>query len=87
MGDIDDRTGEWWDNFRAHLRYQGEVARTKKKLIKARGSSCQHCGKKPERLHIHHIQHTANGGSNDPSNLILLCVSCHQLEHGHGVGR
>jgi len=32
-------------------------------------------------LEIHHIVHRAHGGTNDPSNLIVLCSSCHAAHH------
>jgi 5-methylcytosine-specific restriction endonuclease McrA len=33
------------------------------------------------RLHVHHIVFRSHGGSNDPSNLITLCLACHVLVH------
>ncbi len=71
---------------RAYLRAEGEFRRTKKALVAERGAVCQHCGTPASRLHAHHIVHRAKGGTNDPGNLVLLCVNCHQLEHRHGVG-
>jgi hypothetical protein len=41
---------------------------------------CVHCGSK-KNLHFHHIVHFSKGGQNTPSNLILLCASCHAEEH------
>jgi hypothetical protein len=40
---------------------------------------CRHCGQviPPGQGHLHHIAPKALGGSNDPSNLILLCERCH----------
>jgi HNH endonuclease len=32
-------------------------------------------------LEIHHIVHRCDGGGHDPSNLILLCGSCHRAHH------
>jgi hypothetical protein len=32
-------------------------------------------------LNVHHWQERHNGGSNDPSNLITVCVSCHKIIH------
>ncbi len=31
--------------------------------------------------HVHHIDPRASGGSNDPSNLVVLCSPCHSLVH------
>lgn len=77
-----EREREW----RAVMRFQNEARRVKKTLLAQRGQICQHCGRHGKRLHLHHITHIAHGGTNDPSNLILLCRDCHELEHGHGVG-
>ncbi|WP_084064545.1 HNH endonuclease signature motif containing protein [Paenibacillus stellifer] len=41
---------------------------------------CCRCGNK-KNLHIHHKIHVEDGGTNDPSNLELLCDLCHALEH------
>lgn len=38
--------------------------------------SCQRCGRK-RRLTIHHIMPRAEGGANEPVNLITLCIKCH----------
>ncbi len=35
-------------------------------------------------LDIHHIVPRAKGGSNDPTNLVTLCSSCHRLWHEKG---
>jgi hypothetical protein len=32
-------------------------------------------------LEIHHIIHREHGGTHDPSNLVLICSSCHQAHH------
>jgi HNH endonuclease len=32
-------------------------------------------------LEIHHIEFVSAGGSNDPSNLLVLCPNCHSLHH------
>ena len=32
-------------------------------------------------LEIHHIVHRADGGSNDPSNLTVLCGTHHRAHH------
>lgn len=83
---LDCETGNDLSDWREHLRYQGAMRRAKRELIKLRGAKCQHCGRPSERFHLHHIIHQAHGGTNEHSNLVLLCVDCHQLEHNHGVG-
>ena len=52
--------------------------------------TCQHCGKvdrSGKSLHADHIIEGQDGGSNDLSNLQILCVACHlvktQRERAH----
>lgn len=47
------------------------------------GYLCRYCkGKhKDSKLDVHHIVYRTNGGSNDPSNLITLCHTCHKKLH------
>lgn len=40
--------------------------------------SCEGCGTS-ERLHVHH--HDRNPANNDPTNLAVLCASCHLTLH------
>lgn len=42
---------------------------------------CVACGIR-ERLHQHHLVPKSRGGSNDETNLITLCVNCHEKIHG-----
>jgi len=47
--------------------------------------TCQYCKnkRKDKHLHVHHIQSRLNHGTNQPTNLITLCGSCHHdLHHG-----
>ena len=37
----------------------------------------------PRHLELHHVEHHARGGKNDPSNLITLCTVCHDETHRH----
>ncbi len=32
-------------------------------------------------LDIHHLDYVADGGSNEPDNLLALCPNCHSLHH------
>ena len=45
--------------------------------------TCQYChGKsKDKRLEVHHLVHRADGGSDNPDNLITLCKTCHDKYH------
>ena len=54
----------------------------RKKLIAERGSCCQLCDYKVEKvLNIHHIIEKAKGGLNLRSNLIVVCPNCHAEIH------
>lgn len=41
---------------------------------------CRKCGRR-EYLDVHHIAARADGGSDDPENLITLCRVCHMEWH------
>lgn len=43
--------------------------------------TCQCCGKKHERLEVHHIIFRSLGGTDDEKNLITLCEKCHKAVH------
>lgn len=45
--------------------------------------TCQYCKNKHKdsKLEVHHIIYRSNGGSNEESNLITLCHTCHQNVH------
>lgn len=43
--------------------------------------NCQLCGRYETTLHTHHIIARADGGSDDDSNLIVICSDCHFKEH------
>jgi len=53
-----------------------------KKSLKAwkKSSCCENCGTKIN-LTFHHIIPKSKGGSNDKSNLMILCRRCHNYEH------
>lgn len=50
--------------------------------------TCRRCGKYGPNgggeLHVHHIKPRGRGGSDDPSNLITLCLDCHSKQPHHG---
>jgi len=47
-------------------------------------SFCVACGDTDsEHLQHHHLVPRANGGTDDETNLITLCVGCHGKAHGH----
>jgi hypothetical protein len=48
--------------------------------------TCQKCGKKEtsDKLEAHHIKPVVSGGLDDPTNLITLCINCHDREDWYG---
>ena len=50
-----------------------------KEYIKVYGEPLCPCGKRAN--HIHHIVFRSRGGTDDLSNLIGLCESCHDRAH------
>ncbi|MEW6448919.1 MAG: HNH endonuclease [Bacillota bacterium] len=59
---------------------QREREKLRKQIFERDQGKCQKCGSKGH--HIHHIAPQSLGGTDDPSNLVLLCVQCHSGEHG-----
>jgi hypothetical protein len=53
------------------------------------GYSCRKCGwnhgiwnpADPRHIELHHVEHHAHGGSNEPKNLISICTVCHDQIH------
>ena len=58
-------------------------ANTRKMILNRDNYTCQCCkGKrKDSKLEVHHIVFRSNNGSDDESNLITLCKTCHSLLH------
>jgi hypothetical protein len=56
---------------------------TKAMVLNRDGYVCQYCkGKrKDSKLEVHHIIYRNNGGSDEASNLIALCHTCHKALH------
>ena len=62
-------------------------ANTKAYVLNRDGYICQSCkGKKKDRkLEVHHIIFRSNNGSDDESNLITLCKTCHDDVHKNNI--
>ncbi|MFC1595593.1 HNH endonuclease [Gemmatimonadota bacterium] len=56
-----------------------------RQLLIAQGRSlsiCQECGlEEPDIMNVHHIIPISEGGTNNASNLIVLCPNCHTRAH------
>jgi hypothetical protein len=74
IGSLDARAPE-----RAHHDIPPAVAR----LVSRRdGDRCRVPGCRSARgLDIHHIVRRSDGGTHEPSNLVLVCSSCHRAHH------
>lgn len=56
-------------------------ARTKSKILKRLGLSCFKCGWNEASCDVHHIVPRSKGGTNDHTNLTILCPNCHRVAH------
>jgi hypothetical protein len=75
------RTGITYDNSNKY----NKVFRSrevKNHLSEMRGGVCEKCGNENYNiLQVHHIIEKSKGGTNEFSNLLLLCPNCHMTEH------
>lgn len=79
------------DDYRRYLASSHWKA-TRAAKAKAAGYRCQRCGEYGRRtresvvgLHVHHLSYERLGHE-EMDDLELLCVACHELEHGLGDG-
>jgi 5-methylcytosine-specific restriction endonuclease McrA len=59
--------------------YQRSSWRQTSLMVTQRDGSCVRCGSR-YYLSAHHVIARNEGGSDDPSNLVSLCVRCHARE-------
>jgi 5-methylcytosine-specific restriction protein A len=50
-------------------------------VLKRAHGRCESCKRRTKRLAVHHVVPYAEGGSNEPSNLMALCSMCHDKAH------
>jgi 5-methylcytosine-specific restriction endonuclease McrA len=55
---------------------------TRQYIYRLYNGYCAHCGKRVAIGGIHHKVFRSQGGTNDPSNLELVCDECHAEKHG-----
>ena len=46
---------------------------------------CQRCGARPSQI-AHHVTPVAEGGSDEPDNLLAVCEPCHEALHEKAEG-
>lgn len=69
------RTGAREDNYK-------NKEDQKRSLIEERGPACEICGYDNVKiLQVHHIKEKKNGGTDELTNLQLLCPNCHFTIH------
>lgn len=56
-------------------------SRTLQKILKRMNAKCSNCGWDKTTCDIHHIVPRKKGGTNEHSNLTILCPNCHRLAH------
>lgn len=77
---VDDATDLWHRGRRAAVQVRRERLRA---VVFAREHyACQGCGITGVPLELHHRIAEADGGHNQPDNLLALCRTCHDLAHG-----
>ena len=60
---------------------EGAWTELARKIRHADSHKCQICDARGEELHVHHIIHLANFGTNEPINLVTLCYQHHRDQH------
>lgn len=64
------------------MRPRGNTPEVIKRVRRRDGNQCTRCGARTN-LRVHHRIRVADGGTDDLTNLTLLCHDCHEREH-HG---
>jgi 5-methylcytosine-specific restriction endonuclease McrA len=74
---IDSAYDLWWID---RQQYRRKIPRHVRELVLERdGHACRHCGGS-EQLTMDHVVPWSLGGSDDPSNLQTLCMSCNRAK-------
>lgn len=60
---------------------QERLFKSRYKFYKENTDRCERCGWNLSSCDIHHIIPKSDGGTNNRSNLIVLCPNCHRLAH------
>ena len=64
--------------------YNDEFLAIRTDVLKRDNYTCVNCGQTGTELHVHHIVARAEGGTNDLTNLVTLCASCHSVQDAKG---
>lgn len=53
-------------------------------VIRLDGGRCRFCGVRGDGdLHVHHVYYRSQGGPHEQSNLLSLCLGCHDTVHSN----
>lgn len=68
--------------------YRPLSKRTRFQIFDRDGFTCQYCGCRPPDviLEVDHVDPRANGGSNDPTNLVTSCADCNRGKSDRKLG-
>lgn len=51
-------------------------------VVASDGARCRACGTR-QNLHVHHVRYRSEGGKHEKSNLVTLCLHCHDMVHSN----
>jgi len=76
--------------YRSKSNYPSNWANLSNRTKKRDNWTCQKCGDQGgphgnARLEAHHMKPKSRGGKDELNNLITVCNSCHEDEHGHAI--
>jgi 5-methylcytosine-specific restriction endonuclease McrA len=74
---------EKYVDFIAEQRYYSEV---RQRILERDDWTCQNCGQRMDKLHVHHIAKRDEGRVDADDNLVSLCHYCHRLLDGKEYG-
>ena len=77
------RTGMFYGGIRPSKSRVTTLRIIRDRLISLRGPKCEICGydRYKEILQVHHVIPKKLGGTDDDSNLQIICPNCHAIEH------
>jgi predicted HNH restriction endonuclease len=78
-------SGDWWKRYNAYL--ASEAWQQKRDEAFAHyGRKCSQCSA-TRRLQVHHKRYPKVFGTEPVSDLLIVCIPCHERIHGRKIGR
>ena len=89
---IENKDKDWYVKVygkKEYVKYSKMFYRLRHSIYKLDDGVCQSCFRKlaPSKFSVHHIVPLREGGKDVRSNLILLCLECHDKIEGKGLNR